>query len=185
MKNLKLFALLILATSLTFVGCVDNNDDDGPPIDENATFTQMDQVARPSINTVFTAEGNKNAFNTTLTANLQAQFGSAYVDRLNALNPDYTTNLLGLDAQTFGNFLAADVLTVARTGETNFFEGLDEGDSNLSGRRLSEDVIDVELLLIFGGPDGSENPGLTSDGVDSNDREFLSSFPYLAPPFEG
>jgi hypothetical protein len=180
MKNLKLFALLILASSLVLISC---KDDEPDIIDRDATFTQMDQVARPSINTVFTTTGNKNQFNTTVTANLQSQFGSAYVDRINALNPGYTTNLLGLDAQTFGNFLAADVLTVARTGETNFFEGLGADDSNLSGRRLSEDVIDVELLLLFGGPDGSENPGLTSDGVDSNDRQFSGTFPYLASPF--
>jgi hypothetical protein len=44
---------------------------------------------------------------------------------------------------------------------------------------LADDVIDVELLLIFGGPGGS-NAGLTSDHVDSNDKAFTTSFPYLA-----
>jgi hypothetical protein len=42
------------------------------------------------------------------------------------------------------------------------------------------DVIDVELLLIFGGPTGGSNAGLTSDHVDSNDKAFTTSFPYLA-----
>ena len=46
-----------------------------------------------------------------------------------------------------------------------------------------DDVIDVELILIFGGPDGSANPGLTSDNVDANDRPFSTNFPYLANPW--
>jgi hypothetical protein len=52
----------------------------------------------------------------------------------------------------------------------------------LTGRALNDDVISTELLLIFGGPDGSEKPGLSNDNVDSNDKSFLASFPYLATP---
>jgi hypothetical protein len=40
---------------------------------------------------------------------------------------------------------------------------------------LADDVIDVELLLIFGGPTGGSNAGLT-DHVDSNDKAFTTSF---------
>jgi hypothetical protein len=47
---------------------------------------------------------------------------------------------------------------------------------------LADDVIDVELLLIFGGPTGGSNAGLTSDHVDSNDKAFTTSFPYLQQP---
>jgi hypothetical protein len=53
----------------------------------------------------------------------------------------------------------------------------------LTGRKLDDDVIDTELLLIFGGPAGTSNPGLTKDNVNSNDKAFLGSFPYLAAPF--
>ena len=52
----------------------------------------------------------------------------------------------------------------------------------LTGRALGDDVIDVELALIFGGPDGSANPTLTSDHVNANDVPFLTDFPYLAQP---
>jgi hypothetical protein len=83
---------------------------------------------------------------------------------------------LGQDATAFTTLLSNDVLNVATSGKTTFFDG----ENVLTGRQLSDDVIDVELLLIFGGPDGSENPGLTSDNVDGNDKEFLTSFPYLA-----
>jgi hypothetical protein len=46
---------------------------------------------------------------------------------------------------------------------------------------LADDVIDVELLLIFGGPTGGSNAGLTSDHVDSNDKAFTTSFPTWQP----
>ena len=55
-----------------------------------------------------------------------------------------------------------------------------DGTNVLTGRALADDVIDTELLLIFGGPTGGSNPGLTSDNVDANDKPFLTSFPYLA-----
>ncbi|MBR9915353.1 MAG: DUF4331 domain-containing protein, partial [Algicola sp.] len=58
-----------------------------------------------------------------------------------------------------------------------------DGTNVLTGRALADDVISTELLLIFGGPDGSANPGLTDDNVDANDKPFLSSFPYLASPW--
>jgi hypothetical protein len=47
---------------------------------------------------------------------------------------------------------------------------------NCGGRTLSEDVMDVTLdaLVAFGAGVG--------DGVDANDREFLTSFPFLATP---
>ncbi|MFM2362548.1 MAG: hypothetical protein RLZZ316_1450, partial [Bacteroidota bacterium] len=57
-----------------------------------------------------------------------------------------------------------------------------DGTNVLTGRALADDVIDISLLLIFGGPSGTSNPGLTKDNVAANDKAFLSSFPYLATP---
>ena len=63
-------------------------------------------------------------------------------------------------------------------GTTTFFDGTNV----LTGRALADDVIDVELLLIFGGPAGTANPGLTKDNVNGNDKAFAGTFPYLATP---
>jgi hypothetical protein len=52
----------------------------------------------------------------------------------------------------------------------------------LTGRALADDVIDVSLILIFGGPNATSNPTLTSDHVDGNDKPFLMAFPYMAAP---
>jgi hypothetical protein len=98
---------------------------------------------------------------------------SHFQSRLLALNAGYTTNALGQTATIYRS-LATDVLNV-KLLEKQLFDGTNV----LTGRALADDVIDVELLLIFGGPGGS-NAGLTSDHVDSNDKAFTTSFPYLA-----
>ena len=54
-----------------------------------------------------------------------------------------------------------------------------------NGRRLADDVVDAELRVAAGvlvtGYDKEPNNVLT-DGVDANDKEFLTKFPYLALP---
>uniref|UniRef100_UPI00374CF673 DUF4331 family protein n=1 Tax=Psychroserpens luteolus TaxID=2855840 RepID=UPI00374CF673 len=122
---------------------------------------------------------DKNTFNTTVPSNQGAAFQSKFEAKLLSLNPGYTTNALGFDASAFTGALATDVLTVSLTGTTTFFDGTNV----LTGRTLADDVISTELLLIFGGPTGADNPGLTDDNVDANDKPFLSSFPYLASPW--
>ncbi len=177
MKNILKFGFLAtIAFSLLFTSCDDDGDD--IVIDETATYMQEDQMARPAINTVFVSMGDKDAFNTTTPSKQGAAFASKFEDKLLALNPNYTANALGLDAMTFTSVLATDVLTVATEGKTTFFDGTNV----LTGRALADDVISTELLLIFGGPEGTGNPGLTDDNVDSNDKTFLNTFPYLATP---
>ncbi len=181
--NFKIVALSLTFFATIFVGC--SNDENSPMTDSEArygvnfagTFVQQDQMARPAINTVFIASGApKDAFNATVPSQMGAAYQSVFQARLLALNPGYTTNALGLDAATFSSVLATDVLGVSKTAPTTFFDGTNV----LTGRALADDVIDVELLLIFGGPTGGSNPGLTSDHVDTNDKPFLTSFPYLA-----
>jgi hypothetical protein len=147
------------------------------PPDFSGTYILKDQMARPAINTVFIAPGApKDEFNTTIPSAMGAKFQKVFQDRLLALNPKYSTNALGINAADFTSLLATDVLGVAKTGITTFFNGKE----TLTGRALADDVIDVELLLIFGGSDGTANPGLTKDNVNANDKPFLTSFPYLA-----
>jgi hypothetical protein len=64
-----------------------------------------------------------------------------------------------------------------------------------NGRRLGDDVIDIDLRAFaqgygaflnsaFGLPDKSPND-LLGDGVDTNDEPFSSTFPYVATPHQG
>ncbi len=53
-----------------------------------------------------------------------------------------------------------------------------------NGRRLADDVVDIELKVLEGALTGTpaEVIALFSDQVDSNDVEFLDEFPYVAQP---
>jgi uncharacterized protein DUF4331 len=52
-----------------------------------------------------------------------------------------------------------------------------------NGRRLSDDVVDIELQVVAGFLVGNQVP--LGDGVDKNDKSFLHHFPYLAAPDSG
>lgn len=175
MKTIKLLAIIIGSTVIA-ASCKKSDDTPAPTV----YYQQQDQMGRPAINTVFNVSAaDKDAFNVTTPGNQGAAFQSKFQARLLALNAGYTTNALGLSASAFTGVLATDVLTASTTGVTTFFDGTNV----LTGRKLDDDVIDVELLLIFGGPAGTSNPGLTKDNVNANDKPFLASFPYLAAPF--
>ncbi len=139
-----------------------------------------DQVGRPGIATVFVGAADKDNFNETIPSVMGAAYKAKFVTQLQALNGGaYTTNLLGLNADQFMGVLSTDVLNVSTSGPTTYYDGTHV----LTGRNLSDDVIDVSLILIFGGPTDANNPTLTSDHVDKNDKPFLSTFPYEASPW--
>ena len=169
--------LIVLVTVISISSCKKTPED--------VSYTQYDQMGRPAINTVFVNADKKDMFNTTIPSEQGASFQAMFETNLKALSPAYANmgdkNALDLDAATFTSVLATDVLTVSLDGTTTFYDG--NPANTLSGRALADDVITVELLLIFGGEDFSENPGLSNDNVSANDKEFLSSFPYLASPW--
>jgi len=179
----KIFQYLFVTSVVVFSACqknLNNNSGDAtkaggvPPQQE--VYVQGDQMARPAINTVFVGSSRKNEFNTTTPTAMDAAFKTDFISKLTAFG--YTTNILGLDKNTFASVLVTDVLNASTTGVTSFYNGTQV----LTGRALADDVIDVELTLIFGGATGAANPGLTSDHVNGNDKPFLASFPYMASP---
>ncbi|MBT0608420.1 DUF4331 family protein [Aequorivita echinoideorum] len=153
----------------------------GEFLDLSGIFVQEDQAGRPEINSIFGSDGFRDDFNTTV----PSQMGFFYKDRFQSkllmdINPDYTTNVLAYNPEEFATFLSTDVLWLAETGETSYYDGT----NILTGRSLEDDVVDATLLFIFGGADGTENPEFTSDNVPANDKPFSPSFPYLAEPFQ-
>jgi len=100
---------------------------------------------------------------------------------------NYETNILGWNATTYTRIMAYyDALQVAPEGPTTYYNA----NSGLvfTGRNLSDDVIDVSLMLMFGGESGTrfdgnnDTPQLTTDGIDSGNRDFSLPFPYLEMP---
>src|ERR1700710_1099708 len=145
-----LYIITALCTLTLMLGAC-HKDKQVTPGDPNtgAEFTVTgDQAGRPGIATVFISAADKENFNATIPSAMNAAYGTKIQAQLMALNPAYTTNLLGLTATQFTGVLATDVLNVSTTGTTTYYDGTNV----LTGRKLTDDVIDVSLILIFGGP---------------------------------
>jgi hypothetical protein len=175
MTNYKLVLPLLFVLGILVTGC--DKDDDTGSFDVSGNFIQKDQMGRPGINTVFVGAARKDEFNVTVPSAMNAAFKTEFVNKLTAFG--YTSNALGMNKDVFATALVTDVLNVKMSGTTTFFDGTNV----LTGRKLDDDVIDTELLLIFGGPMGTANPTLTKDNVNGNDKAFSASFPYLANPW--
>jgi hypothetical protein len=133
-------------------------------------LTQADQMGRPAINTVFNHGNDKNLFNVTPPAK-QRQLRSVdpptagetfldkFRDELEALGGYSAAQALGI-----AKILLPDVLTFDYSSAAGF----------LNGRRLQDDVIDIELNLVTNGK-------VTGDGVGPH-TDYLSEFPYLGKP---
>ena len=177
--------------------------DDGV-VNFDGTFIQEDVMGRPAVNTFFSgSDSMKNDYNIAKTSNrdtLSADFQPVFEDQLESYHDvyalaleipvedlDYEANILGWNAETFTRIMAYyDALQVAPEGPTTYYNS----NSGLvfTGRSLSDDVVDMSLTLMFGGENGTrfdgnnDTPQLTTDGVDSGDRDFSLSFPYLEAP---
>lgn len=174
----RLFSFLTLAAVVSvFSSCDKKDNTTRDDFDTSGTYTIKDQMARPAVATVFIGASRKDEFNATTPSAMSAKFKADITDKLTAFG--YSANALGQSKDQFASLLATDVLNVKTSGTTTFFDGTNV----LTGRKLDDDVIDAELLLIFGGPSGTSNPGLTKDNVNGNDKPFLNSFPYLASPW--
>ena len=177
-NQIKKIILGLLVLVIGVAACSKSNNN-GPAPTPTVYYDQADQVGRPAINTVFIPASGKDSFNTTIPTLMPGLFTNDMKTSLLTLNPKFSTNLLGLTADQFIGVLSTDVLNASTIGVTSFYNGTQV----LTGRTLSDDVIDVELTLLFGGPTGGDNPGLTSDHVNGNDKPFLTSFPYEASPW--
>ncbi len=185
-KNIKLILSAILISTFAFNCSSDDDNASGEmttiETDFSGTYAQQDQMGRPAVNTVFVGAASKNTFNVTTPSDQGAAFQSMFQTNLEGLSPAFANpgdrNALMQTSADFTGLLATDVLNLSLDGETTFFNPV--SGALLTGRNLTDDVITVELLLIFGGEDFTENPELSNDNVDANDKPFSDSFPYLA-----
>jgi hypothetical protein len=181
MKKITYTIIGLCALTFTLSACHKDHDvTTADPNTDKVFAVAGDQVGRPGIATVFVGAADKDNFNATIPSLMGGLYQAKFQTQLQAYNGGaYTTNLLGLTAAQFTGVLATDVLNVSTTGTTTYYDGTNV----LTGRKLDDDVIDVSLILIFGGPMDKANPQLTSDHVDHNDKAFLATFPYEATPW--
>ena len=182
-------------------------------IENSGDFTQVSRLGMPLVNEVVAPLGAKDAFNASKPAD-DAQFLPAVEEpEVSALIPQLYPGVTvpeGPREDIVSIFLTgipdvnqpADVTpsemirlntSIAPTAldqqdRLGLLAGQNDGFPN--GRRLVDDVYDVELRALAGGTpftpefDRAPNNALT-DGVDTNDLPFLASFPYLASPHQG
>jgi len=171
------------------------------------SLVQVSRLGNPLVNEVVIPLGKKDLFNRTTPAGDAQRFGKFVVEPelakiLNALfevnaptedRTDIVQALLqgipGLNQLDKGdNPKPTDTLKlnmgVPPTANPSRF-GVIGGDTQgfPNGRRLIDDVVDIELQVVAGFLMGNKVP--LGDGVDQNDKAFLDTFPYLAPPTSG
>jgi hypothetical protein len=170
-------------------------------------FVQVSRLGNPLVNEVVIPNGKKDLFNRTTPDQDAKRYGAFVVEpelakimnalfNVNAPETDRTDivqallqGLPGLNQLAPGkNPLPTDTLKInlgVPAAETPNRFGVLAGDNAgfPNGRRLEDDVVDIELQVVAGFLKGNKVP--LGDGVDQNDKQFLPTFPYVAPPVSG
>jgi hypothetical protein len=170
-------------------------------------YVQVSRLGNPLINEVIVPIGKKDKFNATSPADDAKNFGQF------ALNPEparLLNALFGLGIQETNrtdivqalltgvpgltqigkNPAAADTLKlnlgVAPSAKPNRF-GVLAGDlaGFPNGRRLTDDVVDIELRVIAGALLSPPKNVPLGDGVDQNEKPFRAQFPYVGLAYDG
>ncbi len=124
----------------------------------DGSMLQIDRMGRPAINTVFMHGKEKRMFNQAEPVQDVARFTDEIVAVLRAFG--YSTS----QAAGIAAILLPDILTYDSSSSAGF----------LNGRKLTDDVIDIELNLVTNGT-------VTTDMVGPH-TDYLSDFPYLGTP---
>lgn len=199
MKILNINYYIVLVSIVLLYGCnEDSGINEGTDVsnmipDFSGEYKQVDHIGRPetTLNYILSGE-TQDQFNTISTAE-QATFQPLFLDRLNQMHSlfdtTYETNYLGLDAAQFTSLMAKNALQVSLDGPTSY--------AMLTGRTLTDDVIDVMLSQMFGGKKGdrfngqdTDNDGipdvpiLVSDNREARRVSPTPEFPYLEAPYD-
>lgn len=189
MKNVYLLSAACGLMAVAVAGCGGGGSSSGSSAQ---TYVQTDRLARPVVNEVFATFANKrHLINDTD-------------------NPTDDSTQLANDIQTFmttaagrsqatttavKSVLVPDVMVadLSQTGPAAYL-GVETGGvtgSKFGGRKLTDDVTDISLGVIFGNTisslglapdDGKEISTLTSDNVGDGAKNYIATFPYLGPP---
>jgi len=124
----------------------------------NGELVQADRMGRPAINTVFNHGDEKNVFNAIGPDEDRGHFLSSFTATLESFGHP------AAEAETIAKILLPDILTYDYSSNAGF----------LNGRKLTDDVIDIELALV-------SNGAVTTDLVATH-TDLLSVFPYLGDP---
>jgi hypothetical protein len=171
-------------------------------------FVQVSRLGNPLVNEVVIPLGQKDRFNRTQPQNDAANYGKFVLSPelakvmnvlfdLNAPENDRTDivqavlqGLPGLnqvqgkgDKEPAVDTLKINLGTPVTASPNRFAVLAGDNQGYPNGRRLADDVVDIDLRVFAGFLKG--NKVALGDGVDQNDVPFLSAFPYVSPPHAG
>jgi hypothetical protein len=203
----------------------DDDDDDNERGRDSGSgdWVQVSRLGNPLVNEVIIPTRLKDKFNSTIPADdaqyagfvvkpelagiLNALFGvnAPETNRVDIVN----TVLVGLDLlknrQTGKpvDTIKVNLGTPPAANPDRLGALAGDGQGYPNGRRLTDDVVDIDLQVVGGelanpalfpdlkkgtgcnAPFKCPNPNDLGDGVNQNDKPFLSTFPYLAEPDSG
>ena len=149
---------------------------------EGRVFTQRERLGNPLVSEVMIRKAHHQAHNTGMPSTDVGEFTddlTGFVTGVAGRDPAYANAIAGA--------LLPDMLvTYPKRDNVNpatqvFW--LSWAFGGYGGRKLTDDVVDIGLGVIFGPLLGNTNnvsPGLTTDNVSNNDVAFGATFPYLA-----
>ncbi len=185
----------------------------GGKVQNGGGFTQVSRLGMPLVNEVVAPLGAKDAFNASKPSGDKQFLPAVQKPEVATLIPQLYPGVTAPE----GN--REDIVTIFLTGipDVNQPKGVKpaemirlntstaptplaqqdrlgllagQNDAFPNGRRLVDDVYDIELRALAGGttftPDFNRAPNnALTDGVNANDVPFRASFPYLASPHQG
>jgi hypothetical protein len=175
-----IFAIVIEAPITALTGAANANSGSIKTwVSSSRNGNRIDRMAIPAINTALIPSAQKDAFNAASPVNDAANYRATAQSTIEGLrravdglfNGPTTQDggpLGGLTAGQVASALIPDVVTINFANAVQF----------PNGRRLQDDVIDAALGVVL---NRGQAAGV-SDGVNANDKAFLSAFPYLAEP---
>jgi hypothetical protein len=181
---------LLLGLALLAGACSDDDNTTGIGPGKTQTFNQVQRLGNPLISEVLLDKRSHPTHGSIGPDQDAALVGPEIFSHLVLGSP---TTFAGRDSGYVGvlaSVLLPDMLIVQTdkdpgTASWLNWVGLPPLANGWGGRKLSDDVVDLGLLAVFGDPFGADpthtTPSLTSDNVGS-DSPFLATFPYLAPP---
>jgi hypothetical protein len=190
---------------------IEGDEDDDRGNDGERRWVQVSRLGMPLVNEVVIPLGLKDRFNASDPEN-DGQFASFVVNpepaRLipvlypgvkvpaaprNDLVAIFLTGIAGLNQPahvTPSEMLRLNMAVPPSASPNRLGLLAGQADGFPNGRRLGDDVVDIELRALAGGtpftPAFNIAPNnLLGDGVDRNDKAFLTTFPYVPHPFAG
>ncbi len=197
MKNIWKLSGALSVVAIGLAGCGGGNDNNngnggGGSGGINATFTQQERLARPVVNEVLaTVAERRHRVNNTINPTQDASELQTDIKgfmKFPAGRSDAITNVVA--AVLVPDVMVADL---SQPGPAAYLGVETDGATGgkFGGRKLTDDVVDTSLSVIFGTTvsdlglapaDNNQIPSLTTDNVDASGHNYSSSFPYLQAP---